>query len=696
MKMYDFLIEIGTDELPPKILKKLGIDFSNHIQNELKRNHIYYYNNTVQWFAAPRHLAVKVKIKGISNNNYNNDYNHTKQHNILLHPNINLNNITTSIHDKTQKKYPINENNLLSKKYIYDKNLKNLLLQTVNNSLKKLMNYKMMRWNNIQTPFIRPVKSIIILLNSCLIKSRFFEIKTNRISYGHRYIKKNKIIINHANEYPDILIKKGHIIIDYNERKRVIQTEIKKQAAKLGGIIDIKDNNFLEQITSSIEWPIILFGRFNKRFLSLPTEVIIHIMQEHQGYFPVYNIKNGILLPCFIFVINTIANNYKHIITGHENVLQTRFIDAEFFLKNDNKYRLEDNIPKLDSILFHNKLGSLRNKVERITELSGWIAEQINENISLAKRASYLCKCDLVTDMVLEFPKIQGIIGMYYAHRDKESEIVAIAQKEHYQPQYINDQIPTEQISCIVSIADKIDTISGIFGTEEIPTSSRDPFALKRAASGILKIIIQKKLSINLTELIDKSIRLYKSNFVHTNTIKKNIENFMHKRLYSYYYKHGYRSDIIKSVLKNQYKYIIDYTIQIHAIHNFCISHQKEYIKLHSVYKRTSNILKIQNTFVPNYIKIQSSLLIEPEEQQLFKKIVNINKKIKLLSIKKNYDIILLEIINLSNSINNFLNTVIIMDKNNDIQINRLLLIHTAQLLISKVIDLPMLHITNK
>lgn len=688
MKEHYFLIEIGTDELPPKILKKLGIDFSNYIKSEFINKKIYF--NKIKWFASPRHLAVTAKILGIQQKKFF----YKNNHNNCCNSNYNALNNKVKIKDSlinTNKDTKSCSDNLLKNNCIqHNKNFKNLLLKLVNNALEKLIHYKMMKWSNVPIPFVRPVHTVTMLLDSCLITGRFFEINIDRIIQGHRFIKNNKIIINHAKDYPHCLSKKGYVIADYNIRKQTIKIAIQKQASKLGGVVDIKDDNFLEEITASIEWPIILFGRFNKQFLSLPAEVIIHIMKEHQQYFPVYNIIDGMLLPCFIFVTNTITDDYNKIIVGHENILKARFIDVEFFFKKDSQYRLEEYIPKLNSILFHRKLGSLRDKTFRVSELSGWIAKQIDVDFLQAERAGYLCKCDLMTDMVLEFPKLQGIIGMYYSRRDGEINEVAIAQKEHYEPQCAKDPIPTGKISCIVSIADKIDTISGIFGIKELPTSSRDPFALKRSAVGILNIIIQKKMSLNLINLINKSVKLYGSIFSNTDYIRDEIHKFMFKRLFLCYCLQGYRSDIITSVLNIKNDNIISYSAHIQAIHDFCTFRVKEYTQLRAIYKRISNILK-NHDISCNSEAIQTSLLNLIEEKNLFTQILDVNKKIESLFIKKRYDLALLEISKLSLSVDNFLNKIIVMDNNSKVKINRLTLINMTKSLILKVINFSVL-----
>lgn len=691
---HTFLIAIGTDELPPKKLKKLGAEFSENIIYAFKKNNISCTNTT--WFAAPRHLAVKTNIliskknlHSIKNNNFSNYWNNNVN---TLNYKINTNNLNKHTPNDNQQSAIFHTNNSLKLNDINKQNFNDLLLKIIYQALEKLINYKMMRWGTVRIPFIRPVNTITILLDSYLISGHFFEINVDRILYGHRYIKNNKIILHHANDYPDILTTQGYIMVDYNIRKNTIQKKIIEQASKLGGVINIKNEDFLEEITSLTEWPIILTGKFDKKFLSLPIEVITYIMQKNQKYFPVYDATNpDILLPYFIFVINTITNDYKKIIKGHENIIKTRFLDAEFLLKNDSKYRLEEYIPKLQSILFHRKLGSLGDKVKRIIKLSEWIANQIHEDILQTKRAGYLCKCDLMSDMVREFPDLQGIIGMYYARRDGETEKVALAQKEHYQPKCVTDTIPTERISCILSISDKIDTISGIFSIEKFPTNNKDPFALKRASIGIFNIIIQQQLILNLTELIDKSIKLYEPNLINAITIKDNIYNFMRDRLYLYFLSKGYKSRIIKSVLNtNNFNDILIFDAQIKAINNFYTLKTQEYLKLNLIYKRISNILKKQNILSDN-TTIQKSLLKYPEEINLFFQITKTDQEIKLLLQKKCYNIALDQIQSVANYAHHFLDTIIIMDNNKDIRKNRLTLLNTLKNIISKVINFSIL-----
>lgn len=679
MQKYTFLVEIGTEELPPKILKKLGCDFADHISSELKKNSIYCIE--MQWFASPRHLAVKSKI-GMSNENFLCISNPNKDsfHNLSNITDISNNQDVVLVIDDIQKKYNIENNH----------SFHNLLCKIIVAVLMKLTNYEMMRWGEIKIPFIRPIHTVTILLDTYLIRDCFFGINTDRILRGHQFMKNNKIIINHADDYPDILYKQGKVIVDYNKRKEIICLGIKEEAKKIGGIVNIEDNDLIDEITSLVEWPVVLSGKFDNKFLNLPSEIIHYIMKYDQKYFPVYNPINSMLLPYFIFVANIITKNYAQIIIGYENVIKPRLMDAEFFFKKDSRYRLADYMCKLDSVLFHRKLGTLRDKSFRIASLSGWIASKIGEDINQAKRAGYLCKCDLVSNMVFEFPLTQGIIGMYYARRDGESETVALAQKEHYYPRFATDILPTTHISCAVAIADKMDTITGIFGIEELPRGNRDPFALKRSAFGILRILIQKKIPLNLSDLIKESVRLYGLKLINT-TVIDDIYLFMYKRLYSWYCMNKFKIDIIKAVLSIDYLNVLNVDARIHAVDAFCSFKKEESTKLCLIYKRIVNIMSNQQISANE--DIQNVLLQLPAEIQLVDQIILVEGKIKFFLEKSAYYEILILFITLFIPINNFFDNVVVMDANEMVRKNRLLLLGKIKSLFLQVMDISFLHI---
>ncbi|URJ28143.1 glycine--tRNA ligase subunit beta [Candidatus Blochmannia vicinus (nom. nud.)] len=694
MKKYTFLVEIGTEPLPSKLLKKLGKNFFNQIISGLKKNN--FVCDQVNWYASACRLAVKANIR-IKRNHYDstiftNQIDSDDICNKCVKNIYNQENFITSKMNIQGNKQTDNYQEILKcdDNVAVHKNYEHLFCEIISTALEKLNHYTMMRWGNIDIPFVRPVRTMTILLDTYLIKGCFFGIQTNRMLRGNRFMQDNRIVLEHADDYPDILTKNGWVIADYVVRKNVIRSAVEKEAEKLGGVIDTQDNNLLEEVTSLVEWPVILSGRFNDKFLELPHEVILHIMRYDQRYFSVYNVINGMLLPYFIFVANTISNNCEKIIIGHENVITPRLMDAEFFLRNDNKCRLEDYIPKLNSVLFHRKLGTLRDKSWRIEELSGWIASQIDVDIQQTKRAGHLCKCDLMSNMVFEFPSTQGTIGMYYARRDGESEKIAVAQQEHYQPRFSEDKLPTTYVSCAVSIADKIDTISGIFGIKEFPKGNRDPFALKRSAIGILRILIDKKLPLNLLSLIQKSVELYGEQLINAEVVN-DIYNFMCNRLFSWYSTRGYRSDIVRAVLNVESANIAEVDARIEAVTNFCKLKKEENIKLNLTYKRILNIVSKKQTSYNDDVKF--CLFTMPEEINLATQVISIEKKLQELCTQHRYYDALVVMIKIFSAVNMFFDNVMIMDKNENVQINRLTLLNKAKKLFLKVADVSLLHL---
>ncbi|URJ25115.1 glycine--tRNA ligase subunit beta [Candidatus Blochmannia ocreatus (nom. nud.)] len=698
MKEHVFLVEIGTEPLPYKILKKLGQDFFCGVVLNLKKNRLLY--KEAVWFASSCRLAVKAKIifkKNLNINNFNknhlnkifaNEYSQRVFKNPKIISDINMKDDTTNVVNTNLEEFVTSPEEV---EVLY-KNLQHLLYATVNNALKQLNNYKMMRWGSINTAFIRPVRTVTILLDSYIIPGCFFGIDIDRILYGNiNMVEQYKIVLEHAKDYPDVLIKSGWVIADYFKRKEMIKIAIEKEVKKLGGIVrsQDKDSILLDEVTSLVEWPVILYGKFNKKFLALPSEVILHIMRYDQKYFPVFSItQNDVLLPYFIFVANTVNNNYKNIVTRHEYVMDTRLIDAKFFWENDRKYRLEDYVSKLSSVLFHRKLGTLCDKSHRIEYLSAWIAGVIGIDVQKAKRAGYLCKGDLMSHMVCEFPSTQGIIGMHYAYRDGESSEIVLAQKEHYQPRFSMDRLPTIYTACVVSVADKMDTISGIFGIQELPKGNRDPFALKRLAVGILRILIYRKFPLNLSILIQESVKLYQEKLTNL-TVIEDINNFMYKRLFFWYSTKGYRTDIIKAVLKVNSVDLIDVDRRLVAVSTFFTIQKEKSVILNVMYKRISNI--ILDKEIPCDMQIQYSLLKQAEEICLVNQLDMVERKMQVLCSQYRYYDALVDSVKIFDAVNKFFDKVIIINKNKHIQMNRLLLLNKIKSLFLKIIDISLL-----
>ena len=407
---------------------------------------------------------------------------------------------------------------------IKQEKLEELLPNITESALKKIIIPKSMRWEITNQKFSRPIRNIVLLLDEKIIKGSIFNVTSNNLLYNHICAKEKKIKIKNAKQYPLILFQNNNIIANYEIRKQTVIKKINEIAQNINGFI--KNNNFLiEEVTALVESPVALLANFEKRFLKIPKKILRYIIEKQQKCFPVYNFKKDIL-PYFIFISNIHSKEPVKIIKGNQKVMDARLSDIEFFLKNDRKTKLEDYLISLKKVLFQNNLGSLYSKTLRLKRLIEWIAEYSCSNIQDSIRAAVLSKCDLMTNMVREFPELQGTIGMYYALKDQEKKDVATALKEQYLPSFSGDKLPETILGCSLSIADKIDTLSGMFCLGKIPSSDKDPFALRRLAIGIIRIIIIKNIPLDLKDLIKKSLILYHKKYANDTKLYTKLINF--------------------------------------------------------------------------------------------------------------------------------------------------------------------------
>ncbi|WWO97491.1 MAG: glycine--tRNA ligase subunit beta [Candidatus Dasytiphilus stammeri] len=640
----NFLVEIGTEELPSKKLHSIAVTFTTNFIKELRSVNLKY--NKIHWFASPRRLAIK--IDGLNC--------------FFIKPTQQQN----SVSDLT----------------------KNILPQLVNNALLLLLKKKFpaMRWGEGNIIFIRPVHSVLLLFGKELLSTKLFGIQSSRKIFGHRFMGELKFNINYADEYPEILLSRGKVIACYEERKRKIAFQVEKVAAEIGGKVKL-DNVLLEELTSLVEWPVVLMGSFDKKFLSIP--ILTHIVQYHHKSFLVYNCDNQ-LIPKFIFIANIESQHPKKIIEGNENFLHSRLSDARFFLNEDRKKHLHEYFLLLKQIIFQHQLGTLWDKVQRIQKLAIYIAEKINVNINVVERAALLAKCDLATNMVFEFPNTQGIIGMYYALLDGEKKEIAISIKEHYQPSYKNDILPSNLIACTIAIADKIDTLTGIIGIGIYSTGDRDPFGLRRNALGILRIILEKNLPLDLKSLIQESISFYNNKLTNI-TVANDVMQFFFKRLVSWYQEKGYRIDIIKAVsaVVSSLSFLCDFDARIKALSSF-----KEGLKITMINKRIVNFLiKNQKELSNLNEEIDLSLLIQNEEKKLAYCIINLSIKLPKYFFDHNYELILRELMKLYDPVNDFFKFVPINISDNRLKINRLKLLIKLRKIFFIIADFSLLQL---
>lgn len=689
MTQQTFLVEIGTEELPPKALRSLAESFAANFKAELDSANLVY--GGVEWFAAPRRLALKV----VGLNDSQPDREVEKRGPAVSQAfdaegkpskaaegwargcGITVDQAERLATDKGEW--------LLYRANVKGQPVQALLADLVAQSLAKLPIPKPMRWGDKETQFIRPVHTVTMLFGSELIAGTILGIESARTIRGHRFMGEQEFTIDNADQYPQILIERGKVIADYDSRKLLIKRDAEAAAEKLGGVADISDS-LLEEVTSLVEWPVVLTATFEEKFLAVPSEALVYTMKGDQKYFPVYD-KQGNLMPNFIFVTNIVSKDPQQIISGNEKVVRPRLADAEFFFKTDRKLRLEDRLPRLDTVLFQQQLGSLRDKTDRIEALAGWVAGQIGADVNKATRAGLLSKCDLMTNMVFEFTDTQGVMGMHYARFDGEDEEVALALNEQYMPRFAGDNLPDSLVSCCVAIADKMDTLAGIFGIGQHPKGDKDPFALRRAALGVLRIIVEKNLPLDLTTLTEEAVRLYGEKLTNTKVVDEVVE-FMLGRFRAWYLDEGYSIDVILSVLARRPTKPADFDARVKAVSHFRTLAESS--ALAEANKRVANILSKSEDRLHD--AINAALLKEPAEVRLATHIVVLSDKLAPIFAEGRYQEGLMELAELHEHIKAFFDQVMVMDEDVNLRVNRLTLLSKLRDLFLKVADISLLH----
>ena len=638
-----FLVEIGTEELPPKSLRTLAESFAANFIEQLDNANLEH--GEVLWYASPRRLALKV----LNLNDTQPDSQIVKRGPAVSAAFDANGNPTKAaegwargcgIDISQAERIQTDKGEWLS----YTHNQKgqpvvNLLCDMVKNALNKLPIPKPMRWAARQVEFIRPSHTVTMLYGDELVPGIILDIQSNRIIRGHRFMGEQQFTIDNADQYPEILEQRGKVVADYNKRKSIIKQQAEEAAAKLNGKADLTES-LLEEVSSLVEWPVVLTAKFEERFLEVPAESLVYTMKGDQKYFPVYD-KQGKLLPNFIFVANIESKDPQVVISGNEKVVRPRLADAEFFYKTDLKQSLEARLPRLETVLFQQQLGTVKDKALRIEALSGFIAEKTGANVEQAKRAGKLTKCDLVTNTVFEFPETQGIMGRYLA---------------------------------------------GIFGIGQHPKGDKDPFALRRAAIGVLRIIVEKDLPIDLVELANFATSLYGDKLTNKNVVE-DIVNFMQGRFRAWYQEKGFAIDTIQAVLAINPTRPADFDARVNAVTHFRTL--PEASSLAEANKRVSNILSKTADTIPE--NINASLLEAGAEGELAMQIAVLTDKLAPYFAKGQYQEALVELASLKAPIDTFFEKVMVMVDDEKIKLNRLALLKKLQNLFLKVADISLL-----
>lgn len=691
MSKRDFLVEIGTEELPPKSLFTLAKAFAEGVEQGLRDANVTHGN--VEWFATPRRLAVRIadmaaqqpdqEIKRLGPA-LSNAYDASGQ------PTKAALGFAASCGVAIEELQQVDGPKGRVLQYVGVKAgqaTAALLPDIVASALNALPVAKRMRWGAGTQEFVRPVHWIVMLLGSAVVDAEILGIRSGKESRGHRFHAPKPIVVSSPAKYPEVLRDKGRVMVDVNERREFIRNGVTQIATSVGGLAVIEDA-LLDEVTALVEWPVPLAGRFDARFLALPAEVPIATMQDHQRYFPVRDAGGG-LMNHFITVANIESRDPDKVRDGNERVVRPRLADAAFFWETDRKQKLEARREALRAVTFQNKLGSLFDKSARVAALAKRIGESIGGDANLAERAALLSKCDLLTLMVGEFPELQGLMGRYYAQLDGEDGEVAAALEEQYWPRFSGDRLPVTQTGLALALADKLDTIAGVFSIGQKPSGTRDPFGLRRAALGILRIIIERSLDADLLQLVTAAVQSQPVT-APPETVDE-IWTYLMERLRSWYLEANtappITTEMFDAVLASRSHSPLDLDIRLRALQSFLALPDAE--SLAAANKRIANILRKVSTEVSG--AVDTARLIEPAEQQLFQHVIAMERAVNSLLARREYAVALSQLASLRADVDGFFDAVMVMAEDPEVRANRLGLLVRLRGLFLQIADLSRL-----
>jgi len=664
------LFELGSEELPPKTLLNLAQALQNGIVAGLNEAGLAFSGS--QYYATPRRLAVWVENLETAQPNKT-----VEKRGPALQaayapdgsPSKAALGFAASCGTTFEQLQELKTDKgawLSYTQEIEGQATEKLIPDIIRKSLAALPIAKRMRWGNFTTEFVRPVHWAVLLFGERVIEAEILGLTTGRVTQGHRFHAPEQLTITSPEAYVQTLHEQGRVIADFDARKVIIRDAANKAAAQVGGIAHIEDD-LLEEVAALNEWPVPVTGNFDPRFLELPAEVLITTMQTNQKYFPVKN-RDGALLPHFITFSNIESKRPESIQRGNERVITPRLTDAEFFWKQDRKKPLAERVLSMSSIVFQEKLGTVADKTERVIKLAEVIANLLHANVEHAKRAALLAKADLLTDMVGEFGNLQGIMGRYYALADGEPAEVALAIEEHYLPKQSGGPTPSSATGQIVALADKIDTLCGIFSAGLIPTGDKDPYALRRAAIGVLRIIIENRLPLNIRDLIDFALYQFTHAF-DVDATRLAVTEFVFDRLKGYCLDQGYTSDEFEAVLSVNPSEPLDFIQRLAAVKTFRQLPEAE--SLAAANKRIRNILKKSETAPAATV----GALAEAQEQRLLEAANAAGEAIKPLLAQRDYQGTLNRLAQLEPVVNDFFDHVMVMCDDLELRANRLALL---------------------
>ncbi len=692
MNTNDLIIEIGTEELPPKSLRRLANAFQENILVGLENATLTH--GEAKWFATPKRLAAYIPVlQGKQEDQivekrgpavsaaFDDAGNPTKA--ALGWARGNGISIEEAERLKTDK-----GEWLLLRKAEQGKTINALIEAIILQALKQLPIPKNMRWGNNSEEFVRPIHSVLVMFGTEVIPVVIKGKTASNKLQGHRFHSPEFVSLSNASDY-EATLNKHYVIADHNARKSFILKELEEAAKKLNASVDL-DKDLLEEVTSLVEWPVIMTANFEEHFLDVPKEALIYTMKGDQKYFPLLD-ASGNLLPKFLFVSNIKSIAPEKVIAGNERVIRPRLADAEFFYVTDLKTNFAKRIENLESIVFQKQLGTVKERVERIATVAKSIASTIGANEDDAYRAGLLCKNDLVSNMVLEFPAMQGTMGRYYAKASGENSNVSNAIGEQYLPAFSGDSLPSNKESASVALAEKLDTLVGIFSTGQIPKGDKDPFALRRAAIGILRICLEKELPLDLANLINVAAKVVQPKFEQA-IDEAQILDFLFARLKSMYIDQDIDSKVVQSVLMNKPSIVLDFNARIRAVNQF-VGHPSA-DSLIAANRRVANILKKSQDETGEAINgvIDESLFELEQESNLNNSLKSIQQEIVELAGNYQYTEALTKLATLKGDIDNFFDNVMVNTDNELVKNNRLNLLFNLRTTFLNIADVSVLN----
>jgi glycyl-tRNA synthetase beta chain len=684
------LIELLTEELPPKSLKILATAFAERLVTLLKDDGLLGAASTAESFATPRRLAALIT------------------HALSEAPDkpVTLTGppVSAALNKEGQptaallgfaKKCGVTPDQLRlvegekGKVFVCDKvspgaKLANVLDLHVADAIRKLPIRKLMRWGDRDAEFVRPVHGLVMLHGGTVVPGEVLGLTSGNVTRGHRFLSNGFVTIPRAQDYAEVLAKQGKVIVGFGQRKQIIRQGLSETCKE--GYVD-RDDTLLDEVTALVEFPQVYSGRFDAEFLNVPNECLMLSMTQHQKYFPVLESLGEPLrlLPWFLIVSNLSVDDPKNIIQGNERVLRARLSDAKFFYDQDRKTRLADRVERLGNVVYHNKLGSQLERVQRIRKLASSIAEKLGADVKRTERSAWLSKADLLTDMVGEFPELQGTMGRYYAIHDGEDSLVARAIEEHYLPRISGDQLPEDNIGCAVALADRLDALVGIYGIGLVPTGDKDPFGLRRQALGSLRILSEKSLPLDLAELLSVAKLNFAPGVLH-DSVAVDLHSFMLERLRSYLRERGFAQDEIEAVVSQNPTRIDQVVPRLEAVRIFRAMPEAE--SLASANKRIRNILR--KTSVTQVLP-DPAVLQEAAEKDLFAATSKLMPRISSLWESGDYTEALRELAGVRKEVDTFFDQVMVMTDEPVIRNNRLALLFQLERLMNQVADISKL-----